>query len=62
MPEINYDWKNSVCVVKGISSKSGKPYEVLSIKKQDRWNNILINLAKADGVEVFDTTPKVTEE
>lgn len=62
MAEIKYDWKNSLCVVKGISTNTGKPYERFDVKRQDKFNKILIELAKAEGVEVFDITPKPEQD
>jgi hypothetical protein len=58
--EVEYDFVNSLRIIKGIG-KNGKPYEMLTVGRRDRFNSILIALAKKAGVVEVDVTPKTTD-
>lgn len=46
----------TLVVIKGIGKKG--PYEFLTVKNNDKFNSLVVDEAKTQGVEVIDLTPK----
>ncbi len=56
MAKVDYDLKSSLCVIKGIGKRG--EYQFLTVRRRDAFNNLIVDIALQEGVELIDLTPK----